>query len=178
MSSMCLAVLANSSLTSSPLWPYFLNLNGDGKAAPVRRSVRRFAVGSGLPAYFAERRLRVERIDLARPAVGEDVDDALGLGREVRLLGRERVGRGDWRGGEQAGFAHELREAEQTHADAAAGQHFATGQGELRFGNMGSLPMEIGLLLAGLPGGGLRLLPAGLQRCRRTRHVRGWRGLS
>ena len=79
------------SLTSSPLLPYFLNLNGDGKAAPVRRSVRRFAVGSDLPAYFVERRLRVEGIDLRRPAVGEDVDDALRLGREVRLLGRERI---------------------------------------------------------------------------------------
>ena len=91
MSSMCLAVCAKSSLTSRPHWPYFWNLNGEGNAAPVRRSVRRFAVGSGLPAYFVERRLGVERIDLARPAVGEDVDDALRLRREVRLLGRERV---------------------------------------------------------------------------------------
>jgi hypothetical protein len=28
-------------------------LKGEGNAAPVRRSVRRFVVGSGLPAYFA-----------------------------------------------------------------------------------------------------------------------------
>src|SRR6185436_14787423 len=53
MLSACAAVLANSSLISSPLWPYLVNLNGDGKAAPVLRSVRRYSPGSGLPAYFA-----------------------------------------------------------------------------------------------------------------------------
>ena len=40
------------SLTSVPLWPNFRNLNGEGNAAPVRRSV--FSVmGIGLPAYLA-----------------------------------------------------------------------------------------------------------------------------
>jgi hypothetical protein len=53
MSSMLRAVCANSSLTSMPLSPYFWNVNGDGKAAPVLRSVRRFSRGSGLPAYFS-----------------------------------------------------------------------------------------------------------------------------
>ena len=47
------AVLANSSLTSMPLWPYFWNLNGDRIAAPVLRSVRRFGFGSGLPWYLS-----------------------------------------------------------------------------------------------------------------------------
>src|SRR5918911_5388222 len=49
--------LAKISLTSMPLAPHFLNLNGEGKAAPVRRSVRRLGPGRGLPAYFASRGL-------------------------------------------------------------------------------------------------------------------------
>src|SRR5438270_6064896 len=53
MSSMFRAILGKISLTSRPLWPYFWNLNGEGNAAPVLRSVRRFAVGSGFPAYLA-----------------------------------------------------------------------------------------------------------------------------
>src|SRR5579884_3593114 len=53
MSSMCWATCANSSLTSMPLSPYLRNLNGEGKAAPVLRSVRRFSRGNGLPAYFS-----------------------------------------------------------------------------------------------------------------------------
>src|SRR5262245_33069256 len=46
------AVLAKISLTSMPLCPYFLNLNGDGRAAPVGRSVVRLPCGSFLPSYF------------------------------------------------------------------------------------------------------------------------------
>src|SRR6185295_17841486 len=45
------AVYGKSSLTSSPLLPYFLNENGDGKAVPVLRSVRKLT-GIGLPAHF------------------------------------------------------------------------------------------------------------------------------
>src|SRR5262245_57214466 len=45
------AVNGKSSLTSRPLLPYFLNENGDGKAVPVLRSVRKLT-GSGLPAQF------------------------------------------------------------------------------------------------------------------------------
>src|SRR6185436_209341 len=45
------AVYGKSSLTSSPLAPYFLNENGDGKAVPVLRSVRKLT-GIGLPAHF------------------------------------------------------------------------------------------------------------------------------
>ncbi len=43
---------AKSSLMSMPDWPYFLNLNGEAKAAPVLRSVRRFVRGSFLPWFF------------------------------------------------------------------------------------------------------------------------------
>src|SRR5437867_2907231 len=53
MSSMLSATRGNNSLTSRPLWPYFLNLNGEGNAAPVLRSVGRLPVGSGLLAYLS-----------------------------------------------------------------------------------------------------------------------------
>src|SRR5690348_9845895 len=53
MSSIDSAVFSNNSETSMPLWPNFLNLNGDGKAAPVLRSVRRFSIGNCLPVYLA-----------------------------------------------------------------------------------------------------------------------------
>src|SRR5258705_9339306 len=46
-------ILGNKSLTSMPLWPYFLNLNGDGNAAPVLRSVLMYSPGKGLPVYFS-----------------------------------------------------------------------------------------------------------------------------
>jgi hypothetical protein len=36
-----------------PALAVFLNLNGDGYAAPVLRSVRRFSIGRFLPAYLA-----------------------------------------------------------------------------------------------------------------------------
>ena len=36
-----------------PLFPYFWNLNMDGNAAPVLRSVFRFSVGSDFPAHLA-----------------------------------------------------------------------------------------------------------------------------
>ena len=53
-SSMCCpAVRAKRSLTSIPLSPYFLKVNGEPRAAPVFRSVRRLGVGSVLPWYFA-----------------------------------------------------------------------------------------------------------------------------
>src|SRR5439155_6716003 len=53
MSSMLSATRGNNSLTSMPLWPCFWNLNGDGNAAPVLRSVGRLPEGRGLFAYFS-----------------------------------------------------------------------------------------------------------------------------
>ena len=85
MSSMCSAVLANSSLTSMPLWPYLWNLNGEGNAAPVLRSVVRFC-GAGLPGVLLQGGLGVEGVDLRRPAVEEEVDDPFGPRGEVRRL--------------------------------------------------------------------------------------------
>src|SRR6476660_6566559 len=53
MSSAHSPMFGNRSLTSRPLWPYFLNLKGDGNAAPVFRSVLMYSPGNGLPAYFS-----------------------------------------------------------------------------------------------------------------------------
>src|SRR5262245_57867311 len=50
-SSTHVATCGKISLTSIPLLPCFWNLNGDGNAAPVLRSVRRVS-GIGLPAYL------------------------------------------------------------------------------------------------------------------------------
>ena len=55
-------------------------------AAPVLRSVRRLRSRQRLAVVLVEQRLGVEGVDLRRPAVHEQVDDVLGLGREVRLL--------------------------------------------------------------------------------------------
>src|ERR1700720_4299516 len=53
ISSAQLPTCGKISLTSMPLWPYFWNLNGEGNAAPVFRSVGKFGVGNSLPAYLA-----------------------------------------------------------------------------------------------------------------------------
>ena len=108
MSSMCFAVCSKISLTSMPDLPYFLNLNGDGNAAPVCRSVLRLVGRQRLAGVLRQERLGVERVDLGRAAVGEQVDDPLRLGREVRLARGERVGRIDGplrRGGQEPGVA-------------------------------------------------------------------------
>src|SRR5947209_3969345 len=52
ISSTWAAVRGKISLTSMPLRPCFVNLNGDGRAAPVARSVVRLPDGSVLPSYF------------------------------------------------------------------------------------------------------------------------------
>ena len=52
ISSACRAVRENNSLISKPDSPCRSNLNGDGSAAPVLRSVAS-VLGTGLPAYRA-----------------------------------------------------------------------------------------------------------------------------
>ena len=47
-----LATCGNISLTSMPLWPYFWNLNGEGNAAPVFRSVGRLASAIPCPRIW------------------------------------------------------------------------------------------------------------------------------
>src|SRR5688500_16603312 len=46
------ATLGKRSEIGMPALPCFLNLKGDGMAAPVFRSVARYSIGSCLPAYF------------------------------------------------------------------------------------------------------------------------------
>ena len=78
------------SLTSVPLWPNFRKVNGEGNAAPVRRSV--FSVmGIGLPAYLDSDGFGSNVSTCRHAAVHDQVQDALGLGRQRRLLRRERI---------------------------------------------------------------------------------------
>ena len=53
MSSAQAPTFGNSSLTSMPHWPYFLNVNGDFMSTPVLRSVAMLPPGSGCPWYLS-----------------------------------------------------------------------------------------------------------------------------
>ena len=73
-------------------------MNGNGRLHQVADRAGRWSRPAScpcraVPSYFVERRLGVERIDLAGRAVHEQEDGVLGLGREVRRLGREQVRR-------------------------------------------------------------------------------------
>ena len=92
MSSTFLATCGNSSDTSIPLWPCFLNDQSDGirpPGCPCDTTTSTFA-GERLALTLQQHRLRVERVHLADAAVAEDRDDGLCLRREVRRLRRER----------------------------------------------------------------------------------------
>ena len=68
-------------------------------------------VGQFLAVQFAQPRLVIEQFQLRRPARLEQIDDALGLGRKVRLvLGREAIARQQarQRGGAGRGSRQEL----------------------------------------------------------------------
>ena len=82
-------------------------------------------VGSALPAYFCQRRLGIERIDVRRAAVHEQVDDALGLGGKLRRLGQERVAARHGRGLREGRQVAQLREGEAGQPHAAAGEEVA-----------------------------------------------------
>jgi hypothetical protein len=83
-----------------------------------------------LAVVFVERDLAVERVDLGGAAVGEDMDDALGLAGQRGLARGERAERVDADVGaaqfllEQGGHG----DAAEAHADAA--EEFATGAEE------------------------------------------------
>ena len=105
-----------------PLCPYFWNCErrrhqGAGLAAGLE--------ADALAVPLRQLRLGVEGIDLRRPAVHEQVDDALGLGREVRRLGSERIGQAPGRAASCIG--QQARQTEHTEAGARAGQEFAAG---------------------------------------------------
>ena len=97
-SSACVATSGNSSETHRPLWPCWRNFHGEPSSfAPgdPARPVR------GLAVVGRELRLVVERVDVRGRPVHAEEDHALGAGREVRGLRRERralrVGRGGQR---------------------------------------------------------------------------------
>jgi hypothetical protein len=115
MSSAQAPTLGNSSLTSMPHWPYFLNANGERISAPVLRSVGDRAAGQRLAVILVERRFGIEAVDLRQAAVHEQEDDVLRASRMV-----ERGGAGH-RVADEAGKGH--------HAEAVAdaAQCFAAG---------------------------------------------------
>ena len=78
MSSAHSPTCGNSSLTSMPALPYFLNANGERISAPVLRSVATRAAGQRLAVVLVEHRLGIEAVDLRQAAVHEQEDDALG----------------------------------------------------------------------------------------------------
>ena len=70
-----------------PHWPCWANLNGLRISAPALCEELDLAgdlVEVRLAVVLVERRLGIEQIHLARAAVHEQVDDGLGLRREVR----------------------------------------------------------------------------------------------
>ena len=85
----------NQSETSMPDWPCFLKVRFDASSLFLSTPRRVLTVpndaGSFWPCSRVQFGLRVEGIDVARPAGHEQEDDALRLRLEVRLLRRERV---------------------------------------------------------------------------------------
>ena len=113
-----------------PLWPYFWNLNGEAKAAPVLRSVGRFGVGSGLPGYLVRSGLGSNVSTCDGPPFMKRWMTRLALAGEVRLLRGERVS--DRLGGQEPGLVEEPGEAERAEAHAAAAKEVAAGQMQQR----------------------------------------------
>ena len=96
MSSTIFAVCGSSSLTQAPDCPCWLNLKIDDATGsdvwpdvmPVMRWPMRTESGSSRALVLLQLGLVVEQVDLRRPAGLVQVDDALGLGREVRQPGQ------------------------------------------------------------------------------------------
>ena len=84
-----------------------------------------------LPLVLGKRGLRVERVDVRRPAVHEQVDDALGLRRELGQPRRQRVDlpgrRGRFRS-KQSGLLQQRRQRQAAHAHATAAEQIAPGK--------------------------------------------------
>jgi hypothetical protein len=93
-------------------------LYGEGNAAPVLRSVGRFGVGSGLPAYSASFGLG-SNVSTRAAAAEENVDDVLAVGA-ARCLGA--AARHSWYAQmvPQPGLLH--RSAAAAASSAAAGR--------------------------------------------------------
>ena len=96
MSSTTSARCGSSSESSVPDWPCLANLNFGpeqlGVGVDERRAIALEQLGRGQRAVeLGELRLVVEQLQVARPARHEQEDHPLGLGREVRRLGRQRI---------------------------------------------------------------------------------------
>jgi hypothetical protein len=96
--------LGKISLTSSPLWPYFLKVKGDAIRLPVALSVLTLGPGSGLPSWRVSSGLGSKVSTWERAAIEEEENDVLDLGREVRGLQGEGTALSGGRG--HAGKAH------------------------------------------------------------------------
>ncbi len=101
-------------------------------------------IGRVLPLVVLQGGLGVERIDVRRPAVHEQEDQALGPRREVRRVRRQRVERdgrllGPRRGGEEPGVGEDAGQAEGAEAAPDAGEQVATGQRRAERGSHGGL---------------------------------------
>ena len=111
-----------------PLWPYLRNLNGEGNAAPVGRSVGKTSAGKHLAGVFFERGFGVERIDVRRAAVHEQMNDSFGLRGERGALGQAGVGRA---GGALVCADDQIPQCHRAKAHAAALQQLAAGEGQV-----------------------------------------------
>ena len=89
-------------------------------------------LGGFLTGVFLERRLGVERVDLGRTAIHEEMDDPFRLRREVRGAGGQRRGGGTGGGGGCLGspglFGQGGGEPDHPQATSQAGDRITTGQ--------------------------------------------------
>ncbi len=89
------AMCGSQSEKSSPDWPYLRNLCRLARSLlppmPIGVMTLPKLAGKWLAVHPRQFRLRIDEIDVARPAFHEEEDDRLGRRREVRLLGQERI---------------------------------------------------------------------------------------
>ncbi len=80
-------------------------------------------VGQLLAVVAGQNRLGVERVDVRRTAVQEDVNDVLGTGRELWRFGSQRILELHRAGRRRP---HQRRQAEDSHSQARLHEHFST----------------------------------------------------
>ena len=138
MSSTHVAMCGSQSLTQVPLWPccfHWRLLARIGESnSPIAVMTRAEARRDRLAREFVEQRLRIEGIDVPRPAFHEQEDHALGFRGEMRLARQQRLRDGAslllHRRAERRA-AQQIRQRERAEARAGAGEEIATGGGEL-----------------------------------------------
>ena len=112
-------------------FPITLEPKRRAESGPGRPFSAQVARGDFAAGVLREERLRIERVDLRRPAVEIDVDDVLGLAGKVRALSRLRIrALGTARPpipNAPASPKH-ADQAQHAQSGAGAGQNFATRQ--------------------------------------------------